>query len=114
MLENKHPYGNMAVLVNARQPGQGRREGTRGAVLLAVSGSGRRAPRLEQLRLDEGADTHRHHQGIGIRASPRTRPPRGTRQSLARRAGAAVANDEPRRMLLPVRYLVSFRLSYRI
>ena len=23
MLENKHPYGNMAVLVNARQPGQG-------------------------------------------------------------------------------------------
>ena len=23
MLENKHPYGNMAVMVNARQPGQG-------------------------------------------------------------------------------------------
>ena len=23
MLENKHPYGNMAVLVNARQPGHG-------------------------------------------------------------------------------------------
>jgi crotonyl-CoA carboxylase/reductase len=23
MLDNKHPYGNMAVLVNARQPGQG-------------------------------------------------------------------------------------------
>ena len=23
MLENKHPYGNMAVLVNARKPGQG-------------------------------------------------------------------------------------------
>jgi crotonyl-CoA carboxylase/reductase len=23
MLENKHPYGNMAVLVNARQAGQG-------------------------------------------------------------------------------------------
>ena len=24
MLDNKHPYGNMAVMVNARQPGQGR------------------------------------------------------------------------------------------
>ena len=24
MLDNKHPYGNMAVLVNARQTGQGR------------------------------------------------------------------------------------------
>jgi len=23
MLENKHAYGNMGVLVNARQPGQG-------------------------------------------------------------------------------------------
>jgi hypothetical protein len=23
MLENKHPYGNMAVLVNAIQPGMG-------------------------------------------------------------------------------------------
>ena len=23
MLENKHPYGNMGVLVNARKPGQG-------------------------------------------------------------------------------------------
>ena len=24
MLENKHPYGNMAVLVNATKPGEGR------------------------------------------------------------------------------------------
>jgi crotonyl-CoA carboxylase/reductase len=24
MHENRHPYGNMAVLVNAREPGQGR------------------------------------------------------------------------------------------
>jgi crotonyl-CoA carboxylase/reductase len=24
MLDNKHPYGNMAVLVNARKPGEGR------------------------------------------------------------------------------------------
>ena len=24
MLENRHPYGNMGVLVNARKPGEGR------------------------------------------------------------------------------------------
>src|SRR4029453_2913920 len=52
--------------------------------------------RLEQLRLDQGAHADRYDQGIGLRAPSRPRPAGGAGQGLARRAGAALTNGEPR------------------
>ena len=66
-------------------------------VALAASLIGRRgAPRLERVRLVQGAQAHRQDRRVGLRASARPRAAGDAGQDLERGARAAVAHGEPR------------------